>query len=308
MRAYIDIVEKANSELTRATLDAFAEQTKAELGLKAFYLFLTDGGIKLDSLIVQKGDQGKGLGTKAVEAVCALADQHGIRVLLTPGTTDKHNGTTSRARLVRFYRQFGFVENKGRYRDFSISAGMIREPKGRLHEAADLRFRVEAHGFHHGQQDLRLVAARGTEIVGYVDYSVYQGEVAVKMIQTVGPERQGTGTAMMQQLQREHPGEEIDWGGMTEPGAGLYRKLAWDEVEVPEVRAKMERIAALRTRLDGFQAAVDAFHAGNPTDEARERLMALVEPWNDVHDEVERLEDELRHSRVGPTKRLIRTA
>ena len=36
---------------------------------------------------------------------------------------------TSQARLKKFYKKFGFVENKGRNKDFEISELMYREPK-----------------------------------------------------------------------------------------------------------------------------------------------------------------------------------
>ena len=225
-------------------------------------------------------------------------------MLLTPGTTDRHNGTTSQARLKRFYKRFGFQENSGRRRDFAISSTMIREPRGGLTEAADLSFDEQHHGYGHGQHDLTLVARRSGQIVGAVDFSLYQGEVAIKMIRSAH-ERQGIGSAMMRELQRRYPDQEIEWGSLTAAGAGLYDKLEWDEVEVPEVRAKLDRLAALRKRLDGFQAAVDAFEQGTPSEAARERLMALVEPWNEVQDEFDRLECEIGDLR--PMKRLIRT-
>jgi hypothetical protein len=62
-----------------------------------------------------------------MEALCAFADRHGLRIIVSPA--DKNDdGTTSRARLVRFYKRFGFVENRGRRKDFRISEGMYREP------------------------------------------------------------------------------------------------------------------------------------------------------------------------------------
>ncbi len=56
------------------------------------------------------------------------ADATGKRVVLTPGQKDDRHGTTSRSRLVTFYKRFGFVENKGRAKDFTISESMYREP------------------------------------------------------------------------------------------------------------------------------------------------------------------------------------
>jgi GNAT superfamily N-acetyltransferase len=108
-------------------LRAFAAGVRDKYGLERFDLSLTPGGdIKLDTLIVPKGERKQGRGGAAVEKLARLADEYGRRVLLTPGLRDDRHGTTSRSRLVRFYRRFGFVENKGRAMDFTVSEGMIR--------------------------------------------------------------------------------------------------------------------------------------------------------------------------------------
>lgn len=115
---------------TEAMVAAFAESVKDTLGLQVFSIYLRDGDtIKLNVLRVAKGSQKQGSGTAAMERLCAFADQHGLRIILSPALPDREAGTTSRARLVAFYKRFGFYENKGRKKDFSISEGMIREPR-----------------------------------------------------------------------------------------------------------------------------------------------------------------------------------
>ena len=109
---------------------SIGDQIQSQLGLKSFYVYERGDDIVLDSLIVGKDKQGQGLGSKAMNMLTDYADQHGKRIILTPGSQDKTHGTTSRNRLVRFYKQFGFKENKGRTIDYEIGAGkMFREPK-----------------------------------------------------------------------------------------------------------------------------------------------------------------------------------
>jgi len=55
-----------------------------------------------------------------------MADEQGARISLTP---DVSFGGTSVARLKKFYKQFGFVENKGKNKDFSIRNTMYRDPQ-----------------------------------------------------------------------------------------------------------------------------------------------------------------------------------
>lgn len=112
------------------TLDNFANQVKDELGLHSFRLYITNkGDLKLDMLAVPKEARKQGLGSAAMERLVKFADANGLRVILTTGVRDPHWGTTSSSRLLSFYKRFGFVQNAGRNKDFSISENMYRLPK-----------------------------------------------------------------------------------------------------------------------------------------------------------------------------------
>ena len=109
---------------------SIGDQIQSQLGLKAVVVNERGDDLILDSLIVGKDKQGQGLGSKAMRMLTDYADLHGKRILLTPGLQDKIQGTTSRGRLVRFYKRFGFKESKGRNIDYALGAGkMYREPK-----------------------------------------------------------------------------------------------------------------------------------------------------------------------------------
>jgi GNAT superfamily N-acetyltransferase len=128
LRRLIMLVESA--DLTDEAVRAFAKDVESRLGLKTFDLFLTgQGDIKLNLLVVDKSKQKQGSGSEAMEDLCRFADRHGRRVVLVPAQRDPNHGTTSSARLKRFYKRFGFVENKGRNKDFSVTGGMIRNPR-----------------------------------------------------------------------------------------------------------------------------------------------------------------------------------
>lgn len=91
------------------------------------------GDIHLAHLTVPKDRRKQGIGTKIMDEITAHADQHQKRITLNTATKDP-GGTTSRNRLVRFYKRHGFVQNKGRHADYSISASMYRRPKTVLKE------------------------------------------------------------------------------------------------------------------------------------------------------------------------------
>jgi GNAT superfamily N-acetyltransferase len=115
----------------RQNIDAFREQVLAKYdGLKDFDVFESGDDIKLNMLAVDKSAQKQGIGSAAMTDLVNYADDVGKRIRLTTGTKDPNFGTTSMARLKKFYKRFGFVENKGRNKDFSISDNMFRYPQG----------------------------------------------------------------------------------------------------------------------------------------------------------------------------------
>ncbi|MBY0466883.1 MAG: GNAT family N-acetyltransferase, partial [Burkholderiales bacterium] len=85
------------------------------------------GRVHVSQFIVPKHLRGQGVGTQAMQALAAYADASGQRLELSPSTDF---GATSKARLQRFYRRFGFVANQGKRRDFTTTETMLREPKG----------------------------------------------------------------------------------------------------------------------------------------------------------------------------------
>jgi GNAT superfamily N-acetyltransferase len=94
------------------TLDAYASPEK--------------NNITLSRLLVPENMRGMGLGSSAMSDIVNLADQEGATISLSPSTDF---GATSINRLKDFYSRFGFVPNKGKYKDFSISESMYRPKK-----------------------------------------------------------------------------------------------------------------------------------------------------------------------------------
>lgn len=82
--------------------------------------------LHLSRIEIEKSRRGQGLGTKAMEDLIALADQYGMLMTLSPSTDF---GASSKERLKRFYRRFGFVSNKGRHKDFTLMDSMYRPPQ-----------------------------------------------------------------------------------------------------------------------------------------------------------------------------------
>jgi len=93
------------------------------------YVWENDKDIRLDHIVVLKGYRNMGLGTNFMDDLISYADATNKRIRVSPSQKDPDFGTTSRSRLVNFYKRFGFVENKGRNKDFTISQSMYRTPR-----------------------------------------------------------------------------------------------------------------------------------------------------------------------------------
>ena len=87
--------------------------------------FEKNGVITLSQIIVPQDKRESGLGTSALRSLVEYADRTGQRIALSPSADFGGN----KNRLIKFYKKFGFVENKGRNKDFAISETMIREPQ-----------------------------------------------------------------------------------------------------------------------------------------------------------------------------------
>jgi len=81
-----------------------------------------NGAINLAKIVVPEAERGAGRGTAAMQALLDYADRTGQRIELTPSADFGGN----KKRLVDFYKRFGFVENKGAAKDFTISEAMYR--------------------------------------------------------------------------------------------------------------------------------------------------------------------------------------
>ena len=79
----------------------------------------------LDKLIMS--DKSKGYGSQVMNSLCDWCDKHKMTLCTTP---DDSFGS-SLSRLKRFYKRFGFIDNKNRNADYNINTAMYRKPKNK---------------------------------------------------------------------------------------------------------------------------------------------------------------------------------
>ena len=83
------------------------------------------GEINVSRITLPEDQRNQGAGTKVMQTLMDHADASGKTMTLSP--SDSFGG--SKPRLKEFYKSLGFVENKGKNRDFTISESMYRLPK-----------------------------------------------------------------------------------------------------------------------------------------------------------------------------------
>lgn len=113
----------ANEELNNTGLSMDNPVLMQEYGLSAIELSKKGNYVTLSKIVA--AEQGQGNGTRFMEDLTKNADANGWILALTPDTT---YGGTSVARLKKFYKRFGFKDNKGRNTDFNTKESMIRTP------------------------------------------------------------------------------------------------------------------------------------------------------------------------------------
>lgn len=112
-------------------IDAFEKgiQSKYKDSVDTFDLHLTrQHRIDLSYIIIKKEARKSGVGSKIIQELCDFADKHNVTIILKLAHKEK-GGTTSQARLMKFYKRFGFVENKGRNKNWDFMDTMYRLPK-----------------------------------------------------------------------------------------------------------------------------------------------------------------------------------
>jgi hypothetical protein len=87
-------------------------------------LSANDGQATLSRVVVPKDLRNTGMGTEFMKDLSSAADADGSIVQLTPSS----DFGGSKSRLVDFYKRFGFVENKGRNKDYELFEAMYRKP------------------------------------------------------------------------------------------------------------------------------------------------------------------------------------
>jgi predicted GNAT family acetyltransferase len=125
------VQEESAPQATKSPAD-FALELQDKYGVELDFLGSPESEtLSVSRIVVPKGQRGQGIGAKVMEEIVSYADSNNKKLVLTPS---KDFGGTSVKRLTDFYKRFGFVENKGKNKDFTIRDTMYRVPEVTIQE------------------------------------------------------------------------------------------------------------------------------------------------------------------------------
>ena len=177
---YIDPMEENLNEIKGydPLIELMGEVKRLEINLKIKYpqladltIFLKSDGqeLHLDSIRMKPNLKGHGIGGKVVQEICNFADEKGMYITLRP-IPDKGY----KEKLLRFYKQFGFYPNKGRYglSQFGSAFGVdwIRRPKQKKEKSSKPLTEIESPHEPAKDTDIKrgyLGTVYGNEVIGY---------------------------------------------------------------------------------------------------------------------------------------------
>ncbi|EHU1602088.1 GNAT family N-acetyltransferase [Acinetobacter baumannii] len=136
------------------------KQYGIELGLKGSP---SSNVLSLHKIVVPEAMRNQGNGTKAMQDIIRYADSQNKTIALTPSSDFGGN----KSRLTSFYKKLGFVENKGRNKDYEISESMYRSPNGRKYNQANGGTRGSIT-FSIGQDGSTIVLSKNADFSTFV--------------------------------------------------------------------------------------------------------------------------------------------
>lgn len=118
-------------KLTPAKVQKFEDHIKKSYEGVIFELMVTHNllpgrVVELIWIIVQ--DRKRGIGTAIMQELCQFADRHAAAIKLKPASKVDFAATTSPARLVRFYKRFGFEKDRSQPIEFTTIPVLTRKP------------------------------------------------------------------------------------------------------------------------------------------------------------------------------------
>ena len=175
-----------------------------------------------------------------------------------------------------------------------------KAPTDTKYSVSNKNIKVESTGYGYGETFFTMSYEQDGKVVGTIEFSEFDGEPNVKMIE-VDPDyrRQGIGTKLLQELQKKYPDTEINFGMSTPDGTKLLENATYS-VENTEVTEKLARIEEIKQKLSEYDQGYENYFEND-----LEIPENYADDYNDLYDEMRELENEVRGKKT--TKTFVKT-
>jgi hypothetical protein len=149
---------------------------------------------------------------------------------------------------------------------------------------------IDHLGSAYGQNDYEMRVMDGAASAGVLSFSEFDGRPYVNGIRVEESHRhRGIASMMLRNLQRRYAGVPIDFGYTTPDGTLLLAGLSFQEVANPVYAEALERRVQLAARIEDFEASAEKLKTAVGAE--REAIIATIEEWNEVSDELDDAEE-----------------
>ena len=128
-KGFLRLAKYAQEDFQEENIEDAQEETLQDLQNRLVETYSIDlwlgshpEGFTISKIVVPEESRGSGIGSQVMEELVGYADTYGLTIGLTP--EDTYGGNVKR--LKQFYKDFGFVPNKGRNKDYAFSETFIR--------------------------------------------------------------------------------------------------------------------------------------------------------------------------------------
>lgn len=172
----------------------------------------------LKNINVYEDQRNRGFGNDGMELFLDETDDANSVILLAD------TGESNNFELEKWYEGFGF-------QTIGLAGGLplmilsddINESNYFSNDKYE--FEEDSIGYHSGQNDMVMrMYSKNKELLAQLDYTIYNGEISIKFIKSL-VKGKGYGEELMKEFCKKYKYEDIDFGGMSEEGTKLKRKL-----------------------------------------------------------------------------------
>jgi murein DD-endopeptidase MepM/ murein hydrolase activator NlpD/ribosomal protein S18 acetylase RimI-like enzyme len=149
-----------------------------------------------------------------------------------------------------------------------------------------------------GQVNMRSDYKMGDNVLGYVDWTIYNDKPSISYIEVDKDyRRQGIARKLLQDIQRQYPDTEIDFGMTTEDGTALVDSITYD-VEDEDTKNKLEVLESKRAEIADLEKKL------NSDEITDEEAQSYGDQWDKLNDEIRTLESETEGQK--PVQKFVR--